>query len=326
MLIKREGRNFEVDINGKSIKTPFFFPAISSVRTNLEIQSYLELILRMGYPGFLISAYDLYNSDVKIREKLIRMVSESTNNKTVTLLDSGHYEAYWFRDKKWSFDKMKNILGRVSIDLCFSFDIFWEENTKEEKYIKDTIKYTVMTSGFQQNGSTIPLIHAKAPLLPKLAKRIVKEVNPEIIGIPERELGASILERAKTVKQIRKALDETGRDIILHLLGTGNPISLAVYSVCGADTFDGLEWCKNAANPKTGQLLHFVQRDLIECECSACKIKGLPYHVSTIGHNLVFYRDFIERLTNSISSGEERKFLHRYLDEKTTTRVMKIVQ
>ncbi|WP_182212931.1 hypothetical protein [Stenotrophomonas acidaminiphila] len=60
---------------------------------------------------------------------------------------------------------------------------------------------------------------------------------------------------------LRKALDDNGRYVGLHLLGTGNPISIALYAWAGADSFDGLEWCQTVVDHDTGLLFHLSQSD-----------------------------------------------------------------
>ena len=62
--------------------------------------------------------------------------------------------------------------------------------------------------------------------------------------------------RAKTIIKIRKTLAPKKQYYPLHLLGTGNPLSILIYSICGADSFDGLEWCQTTVDYNTGLLYH----------------------------------------------------------------------
>jgi hypothetical protein len=64
-----------------------------------------------------------------------------------------------------------------------------------------------------------------------------QRLNPIFVAVPKRELGDGLLERARNVVRIRRRLDRLGYHCGLHLLGTGNPISILEYSLCGADTF-----------------------------------------------------------------------------------------
>ena len=316
MQINREcERSFRIEVDGKIFNTPFFFPAISSIKTNFEIEECAKLIRKIGYPSFLISSYDIYHADEKERNNLIEIVSQSTEVETITLLDSGQYEAFWYHDTKWSFENLESIMDKICVDFCFSFDTSFENTGSLEQHIKDTITNIAKTAGAQRSGSTIPLIHSDPESLLKVIHDVVEGIRPEIIGIPERELGSSIFQRAVMVKKIREELDKADQHIPLHLLGTGNPISMLTYSICGADMFDGLEWCNTVVVPKTGHLFHFIQKELIDCDCTACKIKDIPYHTQTMAHNLVFYRKFIEKIQESIKNEEIDQILDAYLEQ-----------
>jgi len=313
---KLRERMFFIDTGIKELSTPFFFPAISTVKTNFGVLEYLSIIEKTSYPGFLISSYDIFHLSKKDRQNILKKVSEITNRKIVTLLDNGNYEAYWYHDADWDFDKFKSVLTNITVDFSFSFDVFWEDCKDKEEYIQESISSIAKTAGNQKLGTTIPLIHSVPKMFPEVIRDIVDGINPEIIAVPERELGVSIFERVKTVKSIRQSLDDTGRNIPLHLLGTGNPISILVYTYYGADLYDGLEWCQTLINPKTMILSHFSHGDFIECTCDACKAQNLPYHVRILVHNLLFYKSFIEKIKESIKEDTYEKLLKKYLNER----------
>lgn len=322
MQITYEKGIFTLEGYSKVLKSPFFFPSISSIQTNYDIYDYFKLIQRTSYPAFLVSAYDLYH--YKKRKNFIKEISELSQKSFFVLMDSGHYEASWCKDDKWTFNKFQEILKDSEIDLCFSFDVYYDEKNKTEKHIKETIKYTAMTASVQKSGVTIPIIHATPNNFPFFVKKIIEGLNPQIIGITERDLGDSLLERANNLRIIRKELDKTREDIAIHLLGTGNPTSLLVYSLCGADFFDALEWCKNVVNPANGHLYHFVQMELIDCKCKSCKIRNLPYPVRVTSHNLLFYERFTNEIRESINSKGVDKLLSKYLPKHIIPKVKKL--
>jgi len=303
-------RSFLIETNGKRFSTPFFFPSISSIKTNFEIEDYLNIVQKIDYPSFLISSYDINRS--KERSQLLTNVSDSTRNRSITLLDSGHYEAYWNEDSSWHFDNYESVLNEIDVDFCFSFDVFWNPGKKIESHVDETIKSIAISAGMLKSGDTIPLLHLPIPELIDTIPKIVQTVCPKIIGIPERELGASLFERALNVKKIRRLLDSTDQTVLLHLLGTGNPISILVYSLSGADTFDGLEWCQTVVNPTTGHLFHFVQKELLECDCKYCTA-NLSYPLQTLGHNLGFMRYFMDQLQESIKENDTKTLIENYL-------------
>lgn len=322
MTITCENGIFAIEGYSKTLKSPFFYPSISSIQANYEIYNYFKLIQKTSYPAFLISAYDLYNS--KEKANFIKDISAASQNGFLVLMDSGHYEAYWHNDGNWTFDKFQGVLKNVEIDLCFSFDVFYDEKKKLKEHIKETIKYVAMTGGAQKSGITIPIIHSTPKDLPEVIKKVVEGINPEMIGITERELGDSLLERAKNLRFIRNELNKTRKDIPIHLLGTGNPTSLLIYFLCGADFFDALEWCKNVANPSNGHLYHFVQLDLIDCDCEICKIKNLSYPVRVTSHNLLFYKNFTDEIREAVISKNINKLLSKYLPNHIIPEIKKL--
>lgn len=320
-ITKLSNRNFQVENNGKNFFTPFFFPSISSVKTNFKVGQYQNLIQKIGYPSFLISSYDIDRYDLDFT--LLNEVSSSTQHGTISLLDSGHYEAYWYNDAEWNLEKYETILRKINVDFCFSFDVFWKSEKKIETHIDETITSIAISAGMLKHGETIPLLHLPTPELLETIPQIVQTINPKIIGIPERELGASLFERALNVKRIRELLDDTGQTILLHLLGTGNPISILIYSLSGADSFDGLEWCQTVVNPKTGHLFHFVQKGLLDCNCEYCK-SDIPYPLQTLGHNLKFMRDFMDSLQQSMINNNTQKMVEMYLGESNRHKLKSI--
>jgi len=324
MIIERDPdtKLFSIDLPGKSLKTPFFFPSISTVKTNFQVSEYFELLKKSGYPGFLVSAYDLFES--KGRQSLCKEISELTENATFTFIDSGNYESYWHRDGDWNIDNYMDVLKEISIDFAFSFDVFWKEKMKINDYVQKVIENTATTTSVQNMGETVPIIHGTPENLPKIALKVVEGINPQIIGVTERELGYDLFERAENLKNIRASLDDKERDVVIHLLGTGNPISLLVYSLCGADFFDALEWCTTVARPDNGHLYHFAQGNIFNCRCKACMSK-VEYPLKTMGHNLIFYKKFMKELRISIENDSVNKLLERYVPQSGISKVKKIV-
>ena len=313
---------FSIEGYSKKLTSPFFFPSISSVQTNYDVYDYFQLIRRTAYPAFLISAYDAFHH--RKRAGLIEEISALSQGDSFVLMDSGHYEAYWRNDKKWSFSNFQKVLKGADVDLCFSFDVFFDGKSHAKKHIGKTIEYAAMSAGAQKSGITIPIVHAAPKEFPSVVRKVVEGVNAEIVGITERELGYSLLERAAMLRMVRKELDKTKKNVAIHLLGTGNPTSLLTYFLCGADFFDALEWCKNVVNPANGHLYHFVQMDLVDCKCKVCQIKGLPYPVRVTSHNLLFYEKFTDEIRKSVVGKNVDGLLRKYLPNHIIPKIKKL--
>jgi queuine/archaeosine tRNA-ribosyltransferase len=129
-----------------------------------------------------------------------------------------------------------------------------------------------------------------------------------MLAVPERRLGDGVLERAPAVKAIRSSLNELGRYVILHLLGTGNPISIALYSAMGADSFDGLEWCQTVVDHESGLLYHLSQADFFAGQTAWGDDQKLSFQARTLAHNLEFFSDWMRRMRDAVSQDRLAEF------------------
>jgi hypothetical protein len=65
-----------------------------------------------------------------------------------------------------------------------------------------------------------------------------------ILGLTEKELGKSILERCQNLLRLRSEFEKSGFQIPIHILGCLDPVLIIAYFLCGADIFDGLAWLR----------------------------------------------------------------------------------
>ena len=101
----------------------------------------------------------------------------------------------------------------------------------------------------------------------------------------------------------------------LHLLGTGNPLSIIAYAMAGADSFDGLEWCQTVVDHETGKLFHFQQWDLFCHQTEWGQNNALPYIQSVLMHNLDFYARFMADLHDAVRDDGAIEFLRQFATE-----------
>src|SRR5580692_9914818 len=91
-------RLYEMSVTGGTMKLPFYFPSISSVKANLGVLEYLQFLEKIKYPGFLISAYDIFHSTSGEKKKIYSLIKKATQNGQTVLMDSGNYECYWLKN------------------------------------------------------------------------------------------------------------------------------------------------------------------------------------------------------------------------------------
>lgn len=289
-------------IGEKELLLPAYFPSISSVKTALLPHEYLQVLSSLvGLNNqFLISAFDL--ADIDEHHQAARMLRVSHAAGAVTLMDSGKYESFWkAAQDSWSQSNFHRMLGAFPCDLAFCFD--------EQQPPDDAGQHVALVvSRWREDQAAagtclvVPIVHGAADALPALCAAVVAETGVPMVAVPERRLGNGVMDRARAVKAIREELDKQGRYVALHLLGTGNPVSIALYAAMGADSFDGLEWCQTVVDHDTALLYHFSQADFFTGQ-TVCAEAGLSFQAQTLAHNLEFYADWMKRLRAALIIG-----------------------
>lgn len=295
------------DIGEKVLPLPTYFPSISSVKTALQPQDYLQVLAStVGLNGqYLVSAFDL--AALSQPADASKLLQASRDAGAVTLMDSGNYESFWkAAQQQWRRPAFHQMLDAFPCDLAFGFD--------EQAPPADTAEHVaLLAAGWQEDQAAagacrvIPIIHAAADCLPGLCGAVAVKTGVSMLAVAERRLGDGVIDRARTVLAIRKELDKLDRYVVLHLLGTGNPISIALYSEMGADSFDGLEWCQTAVDHETALLYHLSHADFFSAQ-TAWSDAGLSFQARTLAHNLKFYASWMQRLRVGIANGKAAEF------------------
>ncbi|HZK61314.1 MAG TPA: hypothetical protein VFC41_04510, partial [Anaerovoracaceae bacterium] len=299
-------------IGKKILQLPCFFASVSSVKTSFSPADYVEFLEAFGYPSYLVSAYDVINSKPSLNKFNNIKIQFKEERDSVILLDSGNYEAYWLRDSEWNSKSYDEALKIVAPDMFLSFDSAWNNIQADSNSLIDN-------SAIFNNS--IPIVHGNPVDMASKVIDLATSNDGKMIAIPERELGDGIIQRAKTLTDIRTKLDDMGIFLPLHLLGTGNPLSILLYSACGADSFDGLEWCQTAVNPQNNHLIHFSQRDMIECDCPACNAGEDSYSATTLGHNLLYYLEWMDTIQNYLKKDQITSLLESFVSNKVMAEI-----
>jgi len=308
----------------KRLNLPFFFRSVSSYETALRPAAAIHALRLFRSEALLVSAYDVIRENEEQRKQMIADLDSCRSAGAIVLLDSGNYEASRKQDKTWDSAQFHEALRATPHDAAFSFD-----NPNPPSDI-DGIVADVLESFADDIGHTktpiLPIIHvppetsaeAVSEMISRVMKRICRELRPVAVAIPERELGDGILARARSVHAIRAALNELGFYQPLHLLGTGNPLTIAVLAAVGADLFDGLEWCRTVADSETGHLFHVQQYDLFSWQDElalspiaqqAVASEGITYSGKIAFHNLEFLSTWMSELREHLISGKIDRFL-----------------
>lgn len=319
-----QGRAFELPIAQTVIPMPCFFPSVSSVKTNLMPVDYVELMDAAAHPLFLVSAYDIANCLPDQRLRMNAALSRSMERGTAILMDSGNYERFWNGVGDWTPDRFHEVVKESEHHLCFCHDNQEPPNTAEA--IAEDVVSSVLRDQEHALGTVAPIIHGPTEVLPSAARMVAEELFPVMLAVPERALGDGIVARTRTVRRLRDALDEVGFYCPLHLLGTGNPLSIAVYAMAGADSFDGLEWCQTVVDHQSGKLFHFQQWDLFKDQTDWGSNGVLPYIQSALMHNLEFYRTFMAALRKALINNTAEACLRRFASDEQTSLLISAIK
>lgn len=298
---------------------PAVFMSVSSYETRLEPEDAVSLARVFGARSVLISAYDC--SSKIIAEELTfgarkDALSDLHKSGALILMDSGNYEATRKDDKSWKREDYAEVLATVPHDIACAFDLLPAPADPAQHF--DALVAGVRRDATYTSAPIVPIVHSPRlgtggydlQYLPQLLCDLAKDLHPLFIAVPERELGEGLIERLRTMQTIRQALDTLPFYQPVHLLGTGNPWSIATLAAAGADSFDGLEWCRVIVDRDTQRLNHFQHYDMFAAQTAVSDITAaltgdpaVPFAWRAALHNLDYYADLTNQLQSYASTG-----------------------
>ena len=330
------GREQSIVVNGVALDLPSFIRSVSSFESQLSVAAAIEsLVLMPNAEPLLISAYDFYlsshasASDLSRRDRLLEQVKDLQDRGCFILLDSGKYEAARTGNlRSWTEESYQEVLELVPYTTAFCFD-----KLVPPKGVEANIASVIDAVDRAGKGDVVPVVHASLlenglrefDSLPDIVYGVASNLHPPLIAVAERELGDGVLQRMATIRKIRESLAVLNRYQPLHILGTGNPVSVVLLSMAGADTFDGLEWCRTAVDRQTGLLYHHQQFDFFASQShlqsdsdlirEVVADTSLDYFFRMAIHNLDFYSDWMQELRENMIRGSVEAMLQFYLPE-----------
>ena len=342
MKTKKKIRPENININGKSLALPAFIRSVSSFESQLAPDAALTaLSLIPNSDPLLISAFDFYmpenanHKEINAHNEKLRLLGELHERNCFILLDSGNYEASRTACNQWNEEKYEKTLKEIPFTCAFSFD-----NLRPDKDLKKNTQDAVERANKIESDFALPIVHAPfmengmrdSAQIPDIMYEVSKSKKVHLIAVPERELGEGIFERIHMVKLIRDRLNELDYYQPFHILGTGNPVSTALLSYAGADSFDGLEWCRNAIDRKTGLLYHHQQYDFFRHQTKdtaqfdtvrkAVEDEGISLMLKMALHNLDFLHGWMDELRSKLREEKITDMLSFYLPDHVYNEIL----
>jgi hypothetical protein len=195
----------------------------------------------------LISAYDLHHKYLK---RPRRAIAE------ITFLDSGGYETLDYED-----------LSAISVQESRSRA--WDEDKLRRIYDQWPDYIPAVFVSYDQRGAVASQVRRAHAMLRRYPHHLhaflvkprtqserfvsIDEVigmfetigRFPILGITEKELGNSTIDRMESIARLRLALDDGGfRQTVIHVFGGLDPVTVPLYFLAGAEIFDGLTWLR----------------------------------------------------------------------------------
>lgn len=303
--------------SGVTVKTPLLVPGFSSKgfrfkRSKSEAASYLKLASQVLEESLLVSAYDVH---YRYLPQLMRLPCRVR----LLFLDSGGYETAEDHDfptvlkydctiKQWDESKLREVYmkcpkrqptvlvsydhGRVRIGLM--------------RQIKNAHKLFSDFPDHLHEFLIKPERTWKGYLnCDYICTRVGDFKDFDILGVTEKELGKSTLQRMESIAAIRSALDKKEICAPLHVFGSLDPITSCLYFLAGAEVFDGLTWLRYGYSQ--GQAVYYQNYPLMDDHISIDEIdeKAMGYMVL---RNLSYLGKLRNQMTAFLVDGKFDKF------------------
>ena len=318
-------RVLRIEIQQKSLVSPTYFPSISSAATRLQLAPLIRTCITSGYPRLLISAYDLFHLSQENYNSISKLLINFSKENNFLFIDSGTFESYWLQDGKWDYVKYESMIKKNNCDFFTSFDDIPNPHDDYNDIFKTMYQNTKKSTKLTNKNHCVCICHGQTPaqlcdIIKDLSSNELKFCR--MIAIPERDCGKTIDDKIETVQKIKKILEKDDNTNVLHILGCGNPISIALFSFAGADSFDSIDWSRWLIDKNTLKIMDSSHLSLIDCSCKVCAIPKMDPTVRVLLHNLLFYQQFMLELQKTIIQKNEINFLEKYCDQKTISKIV----
>jgi hypothetical protein len=235
--------------NGVSLRTPLIVPSFSS-RVD-EVEKPFKASQEFLDGAFLVSAFDIAKG----------LIGPPFDFAEAVFLDSGGYEIGPGSDlsdvssgprvtpPEWTTEQHQEVVSNWTVPVPTI--VITYDHPKIRVPVAEQILRGKALSLPNENCLRELLIKPETPYqnFVKLDSIVanVRDLFPfRVVGVTEKEIGNSVLDRMVNIARIRLALNNVGLNIPIHIFGSLDSITTLYYFVAGADIFDGLTWLRYA--------------------------------------------------------------------------------
>jgi hypothetical protein len=262
----RACRRFIHHPQGPRLKTPLLIPSFSSKGFDLalrnddtqisEVSRYLEVFASRLMDSFLVSAYDLHHN---LLERAGSLTPQNYSRSLwahpkMLFIDSGLYEYRVGADSdepiqemrlpdKWTEGEYREFACRLPKKAPIAL-VNWDRYEGYRQQIDAAQAFFTDHNGFLSVFLLKPERKGDYYDIGKLTVNASRLSDFQVIGVTEKELGDSILDRLTNVAKLYDLLQREGVDAPIHVFGALDPIHTPLYYAAGAEIFDGLNWLR----------------------------------------------------------------------------------
>ena len=305
--------------SGVPLSTPLLVPSFSSkgLATSKSGKSELSDLFRVASEAltdtYLISAYDVYYEHLPRPEAL-------DHKPELVFLDSGGYEVSTDRDyssvidplpqpEDWDEDRLNSVLDAWPEHLPVIV-VSYDHPEERSSFSEQTEKGRRFFMGREQHLSLL-LLKPETKAQRTLAKPIksavadVDALSPfDVIGVTEKELGNSMIDRMVRIAELRLAMDAGDIRAPLHIFGALDPLSVPLYYMAGAEIFDGLTWLRYGYDRG---VCVYIQN--LGVERYGLHLKDDVVRARALNHNYYGLLELQERLREFEATGQFEKLI-----------------
>jgi hypothetical protein len=250
--------------SGLRLVTPMLVPSFSSKGFGLrelrkrkgkgkrqlvsELAPVLDFIAPSLTGSVLFSAYDVYY-------KLLPNALDHLEKADVVFIDSGGYEVSEhydesqiyrppYRHRKWSRERLDRVIGRLPAHLHLVI-ISYDSRGNLKRQVASASQMFRRYPGHVHDFLIKPGSRNRPEVnVDEIADQASALAEFDIVGVTEKELGNSLLNRLHNVSRIRVALDAANVEAPIHVFGSLDPLTVPLYFAAGAEILDGLSWLR----------------------------------------------------------------------------------
>jgi hypothetical protein len=230
----------------KVLDTPLLIPSFSS-KGYPELPNLLVVGEQFITDVTLVSAYDVF----------YHRIEPPISFADVVFLDSGGYEAgkdHEYSDlgfqteepNPWTQDFYVQVLQRWPYNVptvAVSFD-HPAVRLPTDKQIQRAASFFPERKNLMPALLIKPETHNESVNIEALIDASPSLVNFAVLGVTDKELGVTVLDRMLAVARLRTGLRAKGVELPIHVFGSLDPVITPLYFLAGADIFDGLGWLR----------------------------------------------------------------------------------